>query len=131
MGCITSSESDDDCEPLLLAVFLASTVSVLVRMVHTVSETIEGPPLAHVNVLVVVIVEHPCERVVAKVIELLHDVDPDWLPQKVASSVGGPVLVEHLVLVGGEVLVEHLGLMGLPSAGGRVGLLLHSAGGEV
>ena len=106
--------------------FLVSTVSVRVRMVHTVSDAITGPPPTQVIVLVAVIDAPASDRVVANVIEFLHDGDSDWLVLKV--SVGKPALVEQeelllsmgLLSVDGEVVVEHVGLLlstGLHSAG--------------
>ena len=52
-------------------------------MVHTVSDAITAPPPTHAIVLVAVINAPASERVVANVMELLHDGDPGWLVLKV------------------------------------------------
>ena len=62
-------------------------------------------------VLVVIIDAHPCEKVEAKVIELLHDVDTDWQPLKAASLDS----TNRAHRASGIALVEHLGLVELPS----------------
>ena len=46
-------------------------------MVHTVSDIITGPPPIYAIVVVAVINTPPSERVVANMIELLHDGGPD------------------------------------------------------
>ena len=77
-------------------------------MVHTVSVAITGPAPTHAILLVDVVNALTSERVVANVIKLLPDGDPDWLVLK--------------ILVGNPALVVHVGLllsMGLLSPGGK------------